>query len=105
MSGSIEPGRTPEQQARQEIAEETGLTHDDLRLVAVGEPLAIDDPQTETRWVVHPFRFVVLHPERIRTDWEHLEARWIEPSELGRFETVPRLLETWARVADGAAGA
>jgi 8-oxo-dGTP diphosphatase len=98
VSGSIEPGRTPEQQARIEIHEETGLTDDDVRLVTTGEPLAVDDTASGRQWLVHPFRFVVLHPERIRLDWEHVEMLWIDPSRLADFETVPRLAETWKRV-------
>lgn len=99
VSGSIDPGQTPEQQARQEIWEETRLTNDDVRLVAVGEPLRVDDPTASLFWTVHPFRFEVLHPERIQTDWEHVELRWIDPTELSGFETVPRLVDVWARVA------
>ena len=99
VSGSIEAGRTPEQQARVEILEETGLTDQDVRLVAVGEPLLVDDPDGARRWLVHPFRFLVLNPEHIRLDWEHVEMRWIDPTDLGTFETVPSLVETWRRVA------
>ncbi len=102
VSGSIELDRTPEQQARVEIREETGLTDDDIELVASGKPLAVDDTATGHQWIVHPFRFVVLHPERIRLDWEHVELRWIDPADLADFETVPNLPETWARVAPAA---
>src|SRR5260221_11504217 len=71
VSGSIDSGHTPEQQARVEIQEETQLADADVRLLAIGEPLTIDDPDAGRRWIVHPFRFAVLHPERIQTDWEH----------------------------------
>lgn len=100
VSGSIEPDRTPEQQARVEIREETGLTDSDVRLVAIGEPLAIDDATTGYQWIVHPFRFVVLHPDRIRLDWEHVELRWIDPADLASYPTVPNLIETWQRVSE-----
>lgn len=99
VSGSIEEGRTPEQQARVEILEETGLTGDDVRMVATGEPLPVDDPGGERRWLVHPFRFRVLQPERIRLNWENAELRWIDPTDLGAFETVPNLVDAWQRVS------
>jgi 8-oxo-dGTP diphosphatase len=98
VSGTIEPGRTPEEQARAEIFEETALTSDDIHLLASGDPLTVEDASIGRRFVVHPFRFAVLHPERIRTDWEHVETRWIDPAELASYETVPRLVETWERV-------
>ena len=100
VSGTIEPGRTPEEQARTEIFEETGLTDEDVRLVASGEPLTVEDASIGRGFVVHPFRFSVLHPKRIRTDWEHVETRWVDPAELAGYETVPRLVETWKRVSD-----
>jgi 8-oxo-dGTP pyrophosphatase MutT (NUDIX family) len=99
VSGSIDGGRTPEQQARLEILEETTLTDDDVRLVATGAPLAIDDATEGRHWLVHPFRFLVLHPEKIATDWEHVETRWIAPGALAELETVPRLADAWAAVA------
>jgi 8-oxo-dGTP diphosphatase len=99
VSGSIDSGHTPEEQARVEILEETQLTGDDVRLIASGEPLSFDDAETARSWVVYPFRFEVLHPERIKTDWEHSESVWIEPERLGNFPTVPRLLDVWQRVA------
>jgi 8-oxo-dGTP diphosphatase len=99
VSGSIDGGRTPEQQARQEILEETTLTDEDVRLVATGAPLAVDDAVEGRRWIVHPFRFIVLRPEKIKTDWEHVESRWIAPEELAGLETVPRLADVWTRVA------
>lgn len=105
VSGSIEAGRTPEQQSRVEIFEETGLTDQDVRLAATGEPLLVDDPDGARRWLVHPFRFLVLQPERIRLDWEHVEMRWIDPADLGTFATVPSLVETWCRVSDHVLGA
>jgi ADP-ribose pyrophosphatase YjhB (NUDIX family) len=98
VSGSIDGGRTPEQQARLEILEETTLNDDDVRLVAVGTPLDFEDVEVKRRWIVHPFRFIVLHPEKVRTDWEHVESRWIDPGDLPSFATVPKLVEAWESV-------
>ncbi|HUX87669.1 MAG TPA: NUDIX pyrophosphatase [Chloroflexota bacterium] len=101
VSGSIDSGHSPEEQARVEIREETGLTDDDVVLLATGEPLAVADAANGYHWLVHPFRFRVLHPDRIQTDWEHVERRWIDPSDLATFETVPSLIDAWQRVAGG----
>lgn len=102
VSGSIDSGHTPEEQARTEIREETGLTDGDVQLLATGEPLTIDDLADDRRWIVHPFRFALLNPDRIHTDWEHVESRWIDPAEIAHFETVPKLMETWQRVSGDA---
>jgi 8-oxo-dGTP diphosphatase len=99
VSGSIDSGHTPEQQARVEIHEETQLSDADVRLLASGEPLEFDDADLGRRWIVHPFRFAVLNPERIQTDWEHVESRWIVPDDLKVYQTVPGLIDVWQRVA------
>ncbi len=99
VSGYIEEGNTPYQQALEEIKEEAGLSEGDVELVKEGEPLEIVDEELGRKWVVHPFRFGVKTAEKISIDWEHTELRWIDPNDIGEYETVPNLLETWQRVA------
>lgn len=83
-------------QALIEIAEETGLLPDSLRLVREGPPLPVPAPERQTLWVVHPLLFELVGslPE-IRLDWESAEARWVEPAEIPALETVPQLAEAW----------
>ena len=99
VSGYIEAGTTPLQQALTELEEEVGLGEDDVELVQEGKPLEVVDSELGRKWIVHPFRFRVARPERIKIDWEHTEAKWIDPEDIGRHETVPNLCETWQRVA------
>lgn len=98
VSGYLEPGVTPEQQAETEVREETGLAPTDVRLLAVGQPLPVQDPAAGLDWVVHPFLFHVLAPTRIQTDWEARESAWVTPDELRQRPTVPALAEALARV-------
>ncbi len=95
VSGSVEAGAAPLEQAYRELREETGLTEADVQLLRQGAPLEIPDPEYDTLWRVHPFLFEVHDPLLIRLDWEHVEGRWVEPSELSGMVTVPRLKETW----------
>jgi len=97
VSGYIEE-TDPLTQAYAEISEETGLASEDVQLLRTGEPLAVVDAQAERRWLVHPFLFEVSEPARIRTDWEHIETRWIQPKDIFQYETVPELAEALMRV-------
>ena len=81
------------EQAFTEISEETELYKKDLKLVKKGEPLEVTDESLNRKWIVHPFLFHVKAPEKIKIDWEHTEVRWIKPSELKKYETVPGLDE------------
>jgi 8-oxo-dGTP diphosphatase len=85
-------------QAYTEIEEETGLAREGVQLLRTGDPLEVVDAEADRRWIVHPFLFEVREPDRIRTDWEHTETRWIRPKDILQYETVPQLAETLMRV-------
>jgi 8-oxo-dGTP diphosphatase len=88
VSGYIEKGERPVGAAIKEVREETGLAAPGIVLIRKGPAL----PIAFTNFVVHPFLFEVKKG-RVRLDWEHSESRWIRPSELGRFGTVPGLAD------------
>lgn len=99
ISGYIEAKNTPLDQAFQEMKEEAGLNRDDVQLISEGKPLEVIDTEMGRKWVVHPFRFIIMRPEGITIDWENTEVRWINPAEISRYETVPKLRETWIQVS------
>ena len=99
VSGSVEAGSTPIEQAIQEIEEETGLSDVDAIPVLAGQPFDFEDEAFSRQWIVHPFRFRVNDEAKIRLDWEHSEAVWTEPAQIERLPTVPRLFDAWLRVA------
>lgn len=96
VSGYLEDP-TPLDQALREIREETGLTPERVRLKRSGSPLEVAAPEIETLWVVHPFLFEIDDPESIQLDWENTETRWVEPCEIGTYDTVPKLAEALER--------
>lgn len=97
VSGYIE--KTAKKQALVEIDEETGLRGEgDLKLLKKGEPLVVGDKELGVRWVVHPYLFHIYDRGKIKIDWEHKEARWIDPGDIDDYQTVPMLKETLARV-------
>ena len=96
VSGYIE--KNADEQTLTEIAEETGLSQEDLRLIKKGKSLVINDEKLGVKWVVRPYLFHIKDREKVKIDWEHKEARWIKPEDLGNYETVPKLKETLARV-------
>jgi len=91
VSGYVET--TPDKQALTEISEETGLQPEDLQLLKKGKILTVEDEELGTRWLVHPYLFHINDRSKIRTDWEHLDSKWISPKDIVDFTTVPRLKE------------
>lgn len=94
VSGYLE-ATTPLEQASQEILEETGLGSDDVEMEAAGLPVLARDGSR--MFVVHPFRFRARRAD-IRLDWEHTRAEWVEPAEIRRRPTVPKLERAWESV-------
>lgn len=97
VSGYLE-SEDPLKQAYTEMAEEVGLSKQDVTLVKAGNPLEIVDDAQNRSWRVHPFLFSVHEPDKIRLDWENIAMRWILPEEIDQLKTVPALKETLARV-------
>ncbi|MGA2158626.1 MAG: nicotinamide-nucleotide amidohydrolase family protein [Dehalococcoidia bacterium] len=98
VSGYIETD--PLDQAYTEIREETGLFKSSVRLIKQGKPLEVVDRKLNRKWIVHPFLFHVSDPDKIKTDWEHTESKWIKPGDLSKYKTVPGLANALNIVLD-----
>ena len=83
VAGRIEPGEAPEQAARREILEETGLE--------VGEPDATTGPvhvrEGNVLWRVHPFLFRLDSAEPVLND-ENVAFQWVAPEDIPSMDTV-----------------
>lgn len=101
VSGFVEPGVTPEEQAFTEIREETALQPDQVKLLRRGAVVEHLDQELRRHFYIHPFLFAVLMPEAIQTDWEAVEMRWISPDELQQYATVPRLQAVYIAAMGG----
>ena len=101
ISGFLETGVTPDEQAYTEIREETGLQGEQVRMLKRGAVIEHEDASIGRHWYIHPFLFEVLAPDAIALDWEATEMRWIVPSEIQDYETVPKLEEAYKSAADG----
>ena len=99
ISGFLESGVTPDEQAYTEIREETGLQSEQIRMLKRGKVIEYQDASIGRHWYIHPFLFEVLTPDAIALDWEATGMRWIVPSEIQAFETVPKLDEAYKSAA------
>jgi 8-oxo-dGTP diphosphatase len=100
VSGRIQNTCTPLEQAELEVKEETGLSGEDIISVKEGQVLEFDDTETKIRKVVYPFLFQIKDADKVKIDWEHTQSKWIKPSEMEQYHTMPQLKETLLRVIE-----
>ena len=95
VAGYIEENEKPYETALKEIREEVKLSENDVKFQKKGEIVSFTDEYEGQRydWVIHPFVFQVEKKDKIQIDWEHSLYKWIAPSELSRYHTVPHLKE------------
>ncbi|WP_334171889.1 NUDIX domain-containing protein [Sinomonas sp.] len=83
VTGFLEPGATPEQQALEELFEETGVQAKDLLDLRPGPALVITD-SIGGPWLVHTFTAVTSR-RRLTINWEHDRYRWTPAPKVKRF--------------------
>ena len=101
VSGFLEAGVTPDEQAYTEIREETSLQRDQIRMLKRGKVVEHIDEALGRHFYIHPFLFEVFTPESVQTDWEALTMRWIDPEDLPTYPTVPKLQEVYESAISG----
>ena len=98
ISGSVDKGKTVDEQAVLEIEEETGLSGDQLKLIKKGQPLSFYDMNLTVRKVIHAYLFHIEDRSKIRIDWEHREMKWIKPEDIDNYDVTPKLKEVLGKV-------
>ncbi|SDW86691.1 NUDIX domain-containing protein [Arthrobacter sp. cf158] len=83
ITGFMEEGASPHQQAAQELLEETGLQMEDLLEFRQGQKLIVIDNQ-QLPWMIHTF-VAISSTRQLRIDWEHDAYRWTSVGKIKRF--------------------
>jgi 8-oxo-dGTP pyrophosphatase MutT (NUDIX family) len=83
ITGYIDPGASPQQQALVELHEETGLTSMDLSHFEERAPLLLAD-DSGNPWLVHTFKAVTTR-RQLCINEEHDTYRWTAPAKVSRF--------------------
>jgi 8-oxo-dGTP diphosphatase len=101
ISGFVEAGVTPDEQAYTEIVEETSLQRNQVCMLRRGKVVEYIDEALGRHFYIHPFLFEALTPENVQIDWEALTMRWIDPEDLATYPTIPKLKEVYESAISG----
>ncbi|UCD14407.1 MAG: NUDIX pyrophosphatase [Thermoplasmatales archaeon] len=100
VAGYVEEDETPYKAAVKEIKEEVGIEKNDIRLIKKCKPVRLTDFYEGEKydWIIYSFLFTIEKKDKVKIDWEHTEFRWISPSEIEKYDTVPHLREIVSKI-------
>jgi len=101
VAGYLDEPKTVQRKALAELEEELKISEPAIQDFRAGTPYEFEDPDARKTWIVHPVLVRLAEPPRILLDWEHTEFKWILPSTIGKYETVPMLERSLKAVASG----
>jgi 8-oxo-dGTP pyrophosphatase MutT (NUDIX family) len=95
VAGYVEEHEDPYDTAIKEIKEEVGLKKEEVSLIKRCDPFTFTDYYEGKRydWTIYPFLFRIEKRDKIKIDWEHSKHKWISPSDIEKYDTVPHLKE------------
>ncbi len=88
VTGYVEANEHPREAAARELYEELGVS---AKPVQVGEIVVVDLAIDNTLHI-YPFLFQIEDFDVV-LDWEHEAYTWIDPGEIGDYDTVPQLAD------------
>jgi 8-oxo-dGTP pyrophosphatase MutT (NUDIX family) len=95
IGGFLDDDQSIEDKAREELGEELGLKHKDIKELRAGRPFLVDDPDYTKTWLIVPVLARVT-TDKVTLDWEAIKAGWFEPEDLPTLDLVPNALEVAA---------
>jgi len=100
IAGYIEENEEPFETALKEIKEEAGLEKEDVQFIKKLDPIRFTDFYKNEKydWEIIVFLYKTRKKSKINIDWEHSEYRWISPSEIEKYDTVPHLKEVVSKL-------
>src|ERR671923_794468 len=82
VTGYVERGVDPMQQAWTEVGEELGLAPPRLWLRRWLPPVSLSSPTSGQQFRVYPFLFECDSESETVLNWEHTQLAWVEPARL-----------------------
>lgn len=97
ITGFVDPGRTPDVQALQEVNEEAGIPMSDLTLKS--KSLLEESDRSGNTWTIHAFHFE-SRTDTISLNWENDDAAWTHLGSISQFQTVYWLSKVFDALGD-----
>lgn len=88
ISGFLDDDRTLKEKVIQEIENELGIGLNEIESMQFGEIFHEPALKYKKTWIVHPV-LVELKTNKIKTDWEASEHKWVYIDEVDEYKLLP----------------
>ena len=97
ISGFLDDEKSFDEKVKEEIAEEVGITEENIISIRRGEIFHQDEPNYRKTWIVHPV-LVEVKTSAVTLDWEAQRHRWLSVSEVKVLDLLPGFDEVLKKV-------
>ena len=97
ISGFLDDEKSFGEKVKEEIAEEVGITEENIISIRRGEIFHQDEPNYGKTWIVHPV-LVEVKTSAVTLDWEAQRHRWLSVSEVKVLDLLPGFDEVLKKV-------
>ena len=97
ISGFLDDEKSFDEKVKEEVAEEVGVTEENIISIRRGEIFHQDEPRYGKTWIVHPV-LVEVKTIAITLDWEAQRYRWLSVDEAKALDLLPGFDEVLKRV-------
>ncbi len=98
VAGYIDDLSSIENKIYEELREEVQISPSMIKKMSFGQIYEFNDDNISRSWIILPVLIDLNFNPKIEIDWEHTEYKWIDPSEIDDYETVPNLEITMSRL-------
>ncbi len=91
ITGYIDENKPLKDKINEEIEEEIGINKKNILSYEIGKSFEFDDKKLNKKWIVTPAKVKLKKFPSIKLNWEHTEYKWIFPSDLIKYNIVPKL--------------
>lgn len=93
ISGFLDDHKSLEQKVHEELREELGVSKKQIESIKLAKILNQEAPKYKKTWIVHPV-LVKISTDKIKTDWEAQNYKWLSPKEAKKLDLMPGFAET-----------
>ncbi len=93
VSGFIDEVKPLREFVEQELQEETGITHPQIKDIVSVQRVTIVDKELGKTWLIYPVIAELGVGAEPELDWEADEYAWVEPPGVNSYDTVPGVAE------------